>query len=99
SGFSSDDAQFLQDNGFNVVRLDILWEAVEPQPGVFNTDYLNSVEHTIQMLANHGIHVILNMHQNGYSDVLAQGGDGAPGWAIQTDGVDITSPGPTPTTT
>lgn len=96
SGFTTDDAQFLEDNGFNVVRLDILWEAVEPQPGVFNADYLNSVEHTIQMLANHGIHVILNMHQNGYSDLLAGGGDGAPGWAIQTDGVEITSPGTNP---
>jgi endoglycosylceramidase len=96
SGFTTDDAQFLEDHGFNVVRLDILWEAVEPQPGVYNTDYLNSVDQTIQTLANHGIHVILNMHQNGYSDLLAGGGDGAPGWAIQTDGVDITSPGTNP---
>jgi len=33
AGFGSDDAAFLQDNGFDTVRLGLIYKGVEPQPG------------------------------------------------------------------
>lgn len=84
-GFSEDDAAFLQANGFNQVRLGVIWAAVEPEPGVYNTAYLDSVNQTVQMLASHGIYTILDMHQDGYSSEF--GGEGAPAWASKTGGL------------
>jgi endoglycosylceramidase len=36
TGFSADDAQFLASHGFTAVRLGVLLEGIEPQPGVFD---------------------------------------------------------------
>ena len=85
SGFSDDDAAFLQENGFNAVRLGVIWSAVEPEPGVYDDSYLASIQQTIQMLHEHSIYVILDMHQDGYSTVF--GGEGAPTWATQDGGL------------
>lgn len=46
-GFGVDDAVFLAANGFNVVRLGVIWAAVEPEPGVYNTAYIGSLEQTL----------------------------------------------------
>jgi endoglycosylceramidase len=83
-GFGEDDAEFLSANGFNVVRLGIVWAGVEPEPGAYNTDYINSIQQTVNMLASHGIYTILDMHQDLYSSTL--GGEGAPDWATLTGG-------------
>lgn len=85
SGFSADDAAFLAANGFNAVRLGVIWEAVEPQPGVIDYDYLNSLKETAQTLADHGIYVMIDMHQDNYSSLFQ--GEGAPLWATQDVGL------------
>jgi endoglycosylceramidase len=85
SGFGNDDAAFLAANGFNVVRLGVIWAGVEPQPGVFDTAYIDSIQQTVQTLANHGIYTILDFHQDEYSS--AYGGEGAPAWAAQSGGL------------
>jgi endoglycosylceramidase len=85
SGFDDDDAAFLAENGFNAVRVGVIWSDLEPEPGVFDTTYLNSIESTVQTLGNHGIYSIIDFHQDAYS--TAFGGEGAPDWAVQTDGV------------
>ena len=84
-GFGEDDAQFLASNGFNVVRLGIIWTAVEPEPGVFDTEYLAGVDRTVKMLSEHGIYTVLDMHQDLYSTELH--GEGAPPWATYTGGL------------
>jgi endoglycosylceramidase len=83
-GFSDDDAAFLAANGFNAVRVGIIWSDLEPEPGVFNTAYLDSIEQTVQTLGNHGIYSILDFHQDVYSSEF--GGEGAPAWATETNG-------------
>lgn len=83
-GFGTDDAEFLAANGFNVVRLGIIWAALEPEPGVYNTAYLDSIKSTVNMLAGYGIYTMLDMHQDLYSSSL--GGEGAPAWATLTNG-------------
>src|ERR1700733_1498638 len=85
SGFNDDDAAFLAENGFNAVRVGVIWSDLEPEPGVFNPTYLDSIESTVQTLGSHGIYSILDFHQDAYS--TAFGGEGAPDWAVQTDGV------------
>jgi endoglycosylceramidase len=80
SGFSNDDAAFLAANGFNAVRVGVIWAELEPEPGVFNTAYLDSIEQTVQTLGNNGIYSILDFHQDLYSSTL--GGEGAPDWAV-----------------
>jgi endoglycosylceramidase len=83
-GFSNDDAQFLAANGFNAVRVAVIWSELEPEPGVFNTAYLDSIENTVQTLGNNGIYSILDFHQDAYSSAF--GGEGAPAWATETNG-------------
>jgi endoglycosylceramidase len=84
-GFSADDAAFLAANGFNAVRLGVIWAAVEPEPGVFNDAYLASIAQTVQTLNDDGIVAVLDMHQDAYSNAF--GGEGAPAWAVQTGGL------------
>ncbi len=84
NGFSNDDAAFLAQNGFNAVRVGVIWSYLEPEPGVFDTAYLNSIEQTVQTLGNHGIYSIIDFHQDAYSSAF--GGEGAPDWATITEG-------------
>ena len=39
-GFGADDARFLAADGFNAVRLGVIYAAVEPPPGVYDDAYL-----------------------------------------------------------
>ncbi|MGV0624768.1 cellulase family glycosylhydrolase [Mycolicibacter minnesotensis] len=84
-GFGEDDAAFLAANGFNVVRLGVIWAGVQPEPGVIDYDYLASIEETVEILARHKILVVLDMHQDLYSEAF--GGEGAPDWANITGGL------------
>jgi len=70
--------------GFNFVRFLIFWDAIEPQFNVFSDDYLDKVEERVNWYTTRGMYVMLDMHQDIYSIVF--GGDGAPEWAVHTDG-------------
>lgn len=80
AGFGEADAAFLAENGFDSVRLGVIWAAVEPQPGVYDDDYLASIARTVEILHAHGIRTLLDSHQDMYN-VRFQGG-GAPDWAV-----------------
>lgn len=73
-----------EEHGFNVVRHLILWDAIEPAQGVYNERYLDLVEQRLDWYAANGLYVILDMHQDIYSACFT--GDGAPEWAVITDG-------------
>jgi endoglycosylceramidase len=79
-GFDDDDAHFLAEQGFNVVRLGIIWKALEPQPGVYDDAYLNEIRRTFDTLRKRGIAVLLDFHQDMYNERYQ--GEGAPDWAI-----------------
>jgi endoglycosylceramidase len=104
--FSSADAVAMARLGFNVVRLGITWQGIEPgtvgpndpaicsrgrhhDPGQWNAAtaraYLDHVRHTVDLLGKHHIYTLLDMHQDVYS--AAFGGDGAPPWAVCTNGM------------
>lgn len=44
--------------GFNVVRYLIFWDAVEPSPGEYGTEYFDETEQRLDWFANHGVYVI-----------------------------------------
>jgi endoglycosylceramidase len=71
--------------GFNAVRYLIFWDAVEPAPGEYDTSYFDKTEERLDWFAANGVHVILDMHQDVYSQHFCC--DGAPEWAIEDDGL------------
>ncbi len=80
--WTADDVAGLAACGLTVVRLGMIWAAVEPEPGDYSEEYLAWLGTQLDLLGQHGIGVILDAHQDLYSQSF---GDGAPGWATLTD--------------
>lgn len=78
------DYQKLTGWGINLVRFQVFWDAIEPQEGVFNTEYLNKIVEHIKLLEEIEIDVIIDVHQ----DVCSKkyGGNGFPVWALKDGG-------------
>lgn len=76
----------LSETGFNIIRLGMTWDAVEPQPGQYNEAYLDKIEKVADLCAKYGIYFYLDMHQDLYAGFYETAGDGAPEWACLTDG-------------
>ncbi|MFF0529590.1 glycoside hydrolase family 5 protein [Nocardia amikacinitolerans] len=86
--------------GFNVVRLNIAWSALEPTPGAFDRDYVARIRDAVDDAKAYGIYTVLDMHQDAWGKTVGTpkggrcpalmtpgvGWDGAPGWATITDG-------------
>jgi endoglycosylceramidase len=108
--FSAADAARIAGLGFNVVRLGVIWEGLEPGSGGPNdpalcargkpgdphqlsptvvNGYLDHVEQTINLLGQYGVYTLLDMHQDVYNQLFR--GEGAPNWAVCTDGLRIRS--------
>lgn len=73
--------------GWNSVRFLVTWAAIEPTEGTYDEAYLDEVELWLDYYAAHQIHVTLDMHQDLYAEAF--GGDGAPDWAVFTDGLEF----------
>jgi len=84
-GFGDDDAAFLAANGFDAMRIGVIWAAVEPRPGQYDDGYLDSIADTVHTLAAHGIVSLLDFHQDLYNEKFQ--GEGAPDWAVQDGGL------------
>ena len=83
-GFGADDAQFLADQGFDVVRLGLSPDAFMPLPGKVNTVYLRSFARTVKTLTDHGLLVLIDVHQDGWGPGTS--GNGFPRWMTRTHG-------------
>lgn len=90
SGFDENDADWLVKQGFDSVRLGFIWKAVEPEPGVYDDEYIESVRQTTRMLTDRGIMVLLDAHHDQYNEAFQ--GEFAPDWAVITDEVPSTLP-------
>ncbi len=88
-------APLFRECGFGVVRYLLVWEAVEPQPGVYDQAYLDETRQQLDLLAANGVRVILDFHQDLWARTF--GGDGAPAWATQDDPLFPNTPLPHPT--
>lgn len=83
-GWDESDFEELSHLGFNMVRLGLIWDGIEPEPGVYDEAYLDKIEELLDLCAKQGIYVLLDMHQDLYS---VRYSDGAPEWATITDGL------------
>lgn len=87
-GYLSSDSlevyQKLKGWGINCLRLGIIWDGVEPEPGKYNEEYLNKLEQRVKWAAENDIYILLDMHQDLYGGRF---GDGAPLWATYDDGL------------
>jgi endoglycosylceramidase len=94
-------------HGFSVVRLLVSWSRIEPERGVIDHRYLDRVDEHVRAADEHGIYTVIDMHQDAYSAFIsttdpaacpagtgpAKGWDGAPAWAVITDGLSTCTPG------
>ena len=62
--------------GIKIVRLGVMWEAVEQQEGVYDMAYLDQVEQLINRYGEYDIAVIVDNHQDLFSRKLC--GEGVP---------------------
>ena len=82
--------KLLKELGFNIVRLLVIWKAIEPTPNP-NLDqllpegenYLNLVKEILDVLYSYGLFVIIDFHQDIAHEIY--GGDGFPDWALAID--------------
>jgi endoglycosylceramidase len=86
AGFDDDDAALIAANGFNTVRLGVVFGFLMPEPGRIDQAYLDSIVRTVGVLARHGLYVLLDFHQDGYGPAVH--GNGMPEWSTLTDGLD-----------
>ncbi len=85
AGFDEEDAVFLAHEGYDTVRVGVIWKAVEPSPGVYDDAYLTAIKGTVDTLARHGILSVIDFHQDLYNERFQ--GEGAPDWAVLDDGL------------
>jgi endoglycosylceramidase len=94
SGYIGDetlrDFEQMADWGFNCIRLGVIWDGLEPEPGKFNERYLEKIDRQIRWARRNGIYVFLDMHQDLFS---AKFSDGAPAWATLDEGLPHVAPG------
>lgn len=95
---SEDDFAAMASYGFNVVRLNISWSALEPTRGTLDPAYLAEIKQSVMWAKQYGMYTVLDMHQDGWWNGPTTPGtscrpgteemwgyDGAPGWATFTD--------------
>ena len=85
AGFDAPDARFLRREGFDTVRLGVIYKAVEPSPGHYDDAYLASIAKTMKLLSSQGIFTLLDFHQDLYNERFQ--GEGFPDWAVMDDGL------------
>ena len=109
--FDARDASLMARLGFDVVRLGMTWQGLEPgtapandpaicqrgtpaDPHQFNQAvldrYLRRLTRTVDLRGRHHIYTLLDMHQDVYNQMFD--GEGAPNWAVCTDGVPSVDP-------
>src|SRR5438132_1556222 len=80
--------------GYDVIRLNLSWSLLEPQPGKIDAAYMNRIAQVVRWARARGIYVVLDMHQDAWSKFVytrgepcvgdfqsIRGFDGAPLWA------------------
>lgn len=79
----------LNEWGFNLVRYQVFWEAIEPRRGEYDQAYLDATIERINLLAELGIDVMVDLHQDLYAQRFT--GNGFPEWTINDDGHPFTT--------
>ncbi|MGV9881180.1 glycoside hydrolase family 5 protein [Streptomyces sp. NPDC003006] len=78
----------LRAHGFNFARLLVFWDDLEPRRGRYNESYLRKVRRILDWAQEHGVHVVIDAHQDVFGPAF--GHRGIPAWATRTDGLPFT---------
>lgn len=70
----------LVDWGFNLVRFQVFWSAIEPTRDQFNKEYLDGVVCHLKELEKRNIDVVIDWHQDIYTERFS--GNGFPEWTV-----------------
>lgn len=84
-GYPADTFPFeeFRARGYDIIRLGFTWGAMEPQPGKYNEELIESLRKYLDKCEEYGIYAYLDCHQDVWSPAIY--GDGAPRWATITD--------------
>jgi endoglycosylceramidase len=85
AGFTAKDADWLAEQGFNTVRLGVIFAGVMPKRGQVDAGYLEKIARVVDLLAARHIWVLLDFHQDMYNERFS--GEGFPAWAVHDDGL------------
>jgi len=78
---SKEDFEWMNRIGLNFLRLGVMWPGTEPVRGDYNETYLDQIEAVVDLAAQHGVYVMLDVHQDGLSEFFC--GEGLPNWAVR----------------
>ena len=62
--------QQLSDWGFNVMRMPMMWSAIQPSADQFSTAYLSAIRNITEHMGSRGLFSFLDMHQDVLSSLL-----------------------------
>jgi endoglycosylceramidase len=87
AGFTAKDADWIAAQGFNTVRLGVLFAGVMPARGQVSQRYLAASAKVVKLLTDRKIWVLLDFHQDLYSEKFS--GEGFPAWAVNDNGIPL----------
>ena len=85
NGFTAADADHFAALGFDAVRLAWFWRGLEPAKDQFDGPYLDGIAAVFRKLADRGVFVVLDSHQDGFTD--RYNGLGFPDYVAFDDGL------------
>jgi len=71
----------LSEWGFNVMRMPMMWAAIQPSADEISSAYLSAIRNVTESMALHGVYSFLDMHQDVLSTRFGSY-DGAPRWVV-----------------
>ncbi|WP_298441332.1 cellulase family glycosylhydrolase [Gordonia sp. (in: high G+C Gram-positive bacteria)] len=77
---TENDAQYLADQGLNVVRLGVSFDGLMPERGRIDHAFIDRIVAVVDLLAAKGIYTLIDNHQDGLSSIW--GGNGFPAWSL-----------------
>ncbi|RKN76359.1 endoglycoceramidase [Streptomyces klenkii] len=72
--------------GFNLARLAVFWDDLEPRPGHYSERYLRKIERVLDWAHRYRVRVVIDAHQDVYGPAFGSH-RGIPAWATRTDGL------------
>lgn len=86
SGITERHLRDMAGRGFNLARLAVFWDDLEPRPGRYSERYLRKIERILDWAHTYRIRVVVDAHQDVYGPGFG-GHRGIPEWATRTDGL------------
>ncbi|MGW4161754.1 cellulase family glycosylhydrolase [Streptomyces sp. NPDC004788] len=88
SGITEKHFRDMRAKGFNLARVLVFWDDLEPRPGQYSEDYLRRIERVLDWAEKYDMKVVLDAHQDVFGPAF--GSRGVPAWATRTDGLPFT---------